>query len=462
MNDVGWFSVDLADRGITLQSDFFVGIGYDGQNTPTLGIDTVSNGSAYQWDAATDQWMPLDVTAFIRAEVSYPESPDKVSIALSDDLQGMPGETVRVPIQISGITSGGIDSLDLEMTYDPDILHFTGIVTENTSTTDWETDDIDSLRAGRVELEMHGGTRITNDGTLLYFEFLVSPTSQQGDASRLDFGLVLLNGGEVMVEPDPGRFTVFLGIPIQVSVTSYPEVGSEFWVAVNIGDEVWPVNNLFGLSFILRFTQTDLIDVVTPHAVNVIPGDFMGNDVIFFTVVEESNGNISVGLTRKAGQGGVSGSGTVLRALFVSDVSTPAGSGIEFSVTDITTTDVNGNAITLHPISRTVTIGGETAIKNVSVEIPTAFSLKQNFPNPFNPSTTIDYEIPIYSQVRLEIYNLLGAKIKTLVDTQQQPGHYSVVWDTKDENGSTVSGGMYLYRLQAGSYVDVRKMLLIR
>jgi hypothetical protein len=94
--------------------------------------------------------------------------------------------------------------------------------------------------------------------------------------------------------------------------------------------------------------------------------------------------------------------------------------------------------------------------------VPATFALDQNYPNPFNPSTTVRYQIPNNANVNLDIYNLQGQKIRTLVSKEQKAGYYSVVWDGRNEAGQTVSSGLYLYRVQAGSFVATHKMLMIK
>jgi hypothetical protein len=94
--------------------------------------------------------------------------------------------------------------------------------------------------------------------------------------------------------------------------------------------------------------------------------------------------------------------------------------------------------------------------------IPTAFALELNYPNPFNPSTTIRYQIPTDANVNLDIYNLQGQKIRSLIAKEQKAGYYNVVWDGRNEAGQTVSSGVYLYRVQAGSFVASHKMLMIK
>ena len=88
--------------------------------------------------------------------------------------------------------------------------------------------------------------------------------------------------------------------------------------------------------------------------------------------------------------------------------------------------------------------------------------LFQNYPNPFNPQTEIAYTLPEGSYVKLEIYNLLGQKVKVLVDEYQSAGTKKVVWDGRNENGEKVSSGIYFYRLDAGNYVQTKKMSLLK
>jgi hypothetical protein len=94
--------------------------------------------------------------------------------------------------------------------------------------------------------------------------------------------------------------------------------------------------------------------------------------------------------------------------------------------------------------------------------VPTEYSLKQNYPNPFNPSTEIRYELARSGSVELAVYNLLGQKIRTLVNQTQPAGVYSAQWDGQDDFGRAAASGVYLYQLTAGDFKETRKMLLLR
>jgi len=89
--------------------------------------------------------------------------------------------------------------------------------------------------------------------------------------------------------------------------------------------------------------------------------------------------------------------------------------------------------------------------------------LSQNYPNPFNPSTTIQFSLPTQTSVRLDIYNMLGQRVKTLVaDEMLQAGNYDVVWNGTNDQNITVPSGMYIYRITAGNFVDSKRMMFLK
>ena len=88
--------------------------------------------------------------------------------------------------------------------------------------------------------------------------------------------------------------------------------------------------------------------------------------------------------------------------------------------------------------------------------------LHNNFPNPFNPSTSIAYSIPINSSVSLKIYSLLGKEIVTLVNEVKTRGEYSVQWDAKNDLGNKVTSGIYLYKLAGRGFSQTKKMILLK
>ncbi len=90
------------------------------------------------------------------------------------------------------------------------------------------------------------------------------------------------------------------------------------------------------------------------------------------------------------------------------------------------------------------------------------FQLGQNYPNPFNPSTTIEFTVITREQVKIAIFDILGHQVKTLVNQTLPPGLHTVTWDGHNESGETVASGVYFYRIEAGEFVDVKKLTFIQ
>jgi len=94
--------------------------------------------------------------------------------------------------------------------------------------------------------------------------------------------------------------------------------------------------------------------------------------------------------------------------------------------------------------------------------VPELFALHQNYPNPFNPVTTIRYDVPEQSMITISIYNVLGQRVRELVNTEHAPGYYRVIWDGTNANGRPVTSGMYIYRITAGDYVSSKRLVITK
>jgi hypothetical protein len=114
--------------------------------------------------------------------------------------------------------------------------------------------------------------------------------------------------------------------------------------------------------------------------------------------------------------------------------------------------------VTVQRYERKTTAVAET---ESSLELPKVFSLSQNTPNPFNPSTTIRFELPHAAPVELSVFNISGQKIRTLVLGEKAAGSYSVMWGGRDKKGSRVASGIYFYRLRAEALIRTRKMVVL-
>ena len=105
----------------------------------------------------------------------------------------------------------------------------------------------------------------------------------------------------------------------------------------------------------------------------------------------------------------------------------------------------------------TITVNAITDVKTINGIIPDNFILMQNYPNPFNPTTTISFSLPYKSFVSLKVFDLLGREVATLVNEQKPAGTYTQKW-----NAQNFTSGIYFYRLQAGNYIETKKLILLK
>ena len=106
-----------------------------------------------------------------------------------------------------------------------------------------------------------------------------------------------------------------------------------------------------------------------------------------------------------------------------------------------------------------IIIHSDTSLLNTNEEsiLPKKFTLHQNYPNPFNPTTTIRYDLPMQSEVKLTIYNVLGQEVETLVNGKLVVGEHHIVWDAVN-----IASGVYFVRLQIGEFVEKQKVVLMK
>ncbi|NIR67256.1 MAG: M28 family peptidase, partial [Aliifodinibius sp.] len=144
--------------------------------------------------------------------------------------------------------------------------------------------------------------------------------------------------------------------------------------------------------------------------------------------------------------------------------------GVEYIGTDFKTITLSYPLFYINPIQAQDLVtevmlnkfSEPTPISQKQQQTPGKFSLEQNYPNPFNPTTTIRYNLAEATAVVLKIYNILGQEVLTLINEKQTAGEKSIVWNGRNRFGQKVSSGIYIYQLQAGEYLQSRKMVLLR
>ena len=109
-----------------------------------------------------------------------------------------------------------------------------------------------------------------------------------------------------------------------------------------------------------------------------------------------------------------------------------------------------------------ITLNASSVLSVEGDAMPAVFVLYQNYPNPFNPITTLSYDLPEDAMVSIKIYDMMGRVVKNLVSSSQGAGYRSVIWNATDDQGQSVSAGVYIYTIQAGSFISTKKMLLLK
>jgi len=125
-------------------------------------------------------------------------------------------------------------------------------------------------------------------------------------------------------------------------------------------------------------------------------------------------------------------------------------------------TATSGEEYILDGIGELVIPSAERFTLGLKAVVPATFTLHQNFPNPFNPITTLRYDLPEDNFIMLTVYDMLGRVVTQLVNTTQEAGFRLVKWDATDSFGKPVSAGVYLYQIRAGEFVQTRKMALLK
>lgn len=216
-----------------------------------------------------------------------------------------------------------------------------------------------------------------------------------------------------------------------------PKVGEEVAVQLSLADFV----ELKGYGFSLSYDASKL------EFVKVIgESDALGSgELAQPQILSQSEGEVAVAAYGEAVSEGEMGLSVVFRTK----------TEIEDTYVEVGASEVRDGNYAINQVALPAPLQIQTR--------PEAFALKDNYPNPFNPATTIKYALPEAAFVKLEIYNVVGQVVRTLVAEHQNAGRYVVQWDASNESGQNLSSGIYFYRLVAGSeFLEVKKMLLLK
>jgi hypothetical protein len=205
-----------------------------------------------------------------------------------------------------------------------------------------------------------------------------------------------------------------------------------------------------GLHFILQYepnliTPTKIISVDWAGFLTGTIASLFGEDKINFLIYDQGYNFIA------------SDSGIIFEVEYIVKDSLSDSTKAHLVFTEAMAADSSIMMLPFEFINGEISISPSVGVKETPNISPIKFELHQNYPNPFNPSTTIQFDIPKAAFVTLKVYNVLGQEVATLVNEKREAGRYEVEFD-----GSKLTSGVYFYRLQAGSFVQTRKMILLK
>ena len=417
-----------------------------------------------------------------------------MTVSVPDTTVGR-GASVIVPVNIESATGLGIVAAQITLIYDASIVTATKAVTEGTIASGW-SDITYNVTDGQIVIWMAGTTELVGTGALVNISFDVSATTDPGSISPLALLEMLLNEGNVPVTTvDHGVFTVagmYGDVTDDGSVTSFDasmilrygvgliDLNSMQQALADVTDDgtISALDASYVLQYVvglitsfpaeggsapkwaslersIRLGRSEqwndgwTISILIDEMDGVLAGEieliYTGVDVRevrtvdlaseYLSAVNVADGRIQLSF---AGARSSAGSGRIVEMVFDG-----------MPVLSIDRARLNEGSI---PVQ--IAEGG--------IEIPSAYRLSQNCPNPFNPETTIQYDVAQTSTVHLSVYALTGQLVRTLANAAHPAGSYTVAWDGTDSTGRDVASGVYLCRMVSGEFRASRKLLLMK
>jgi hypothetical protein len=247
------------------------------------------------------------------------------------------------------------------------------------------------------------------------------------------FGRAIEAAGKLL----PTRTGLNSDARLSLSAAGLANAGEETQILVNLADFA----ELKGYGFTLEYDANDL------EFVKVMPVDnnLLGETALSQPrVISQKDGEVSIAAYGETAVEGELAVNLVFRFK----------EGTEESFVELTQAQLRDSGFAVNQVASLDRFRIETR--------PESFALMDNFPNPFNPETTIKYQLPESADVKLEIRNVVGQLVRTLVAEHQSAGRYTVQWDASNDNGQQLSSGVYFYLVEAGDFRQVKRMLLLK
>ena len=274
---------------------------------------------------------------------------------------------------------------------------------------------------------------LNDDGTVNFADFILFISSYGKTAQGPATKPVILPPGV----NENAEFSLRLGSERVV-------VGQNVFVDVSLAN----VQDLMGYGFVLNY-DADKFEFVEAAPADQDLLKSTGGETPLFSSLANEAGQVSIA-NAVVNASEISGGGDIVRLTF--RVLQEFAENARFEIAE-------GLVFDPQQLSNPAVVAGVLDVQTT----PTEFALLQNFPNPFNPETTIGYELAESADVTLQIYNVVGQVVRTLIVAEpQSAGRYQIRWDGMDDRGVSVSSGVYFYRISAGEFQTVRKLMLLK
>jgi len=421
------------------------------------------------------------------------------TITLSfSDTTADPGDTVSVSVSVDGIAlEDSIMSFEFTLGVDTTELKFAGIDTVGCLASLFEIDS-NLVQPDTVKMAGYRTTALSSDGLFIKLKFIVSDTAGALDSFYYDFDEFFFNEGVPLVQSTPGYIIANGPLYGDVSVNgSINSLDASLILQYRVGkttlnDTALTAAEVSGNGSVTAYDASLIMRYVAGYisAFDVgymfAPKDAYANFESFLAKISETEEFVDYSVNLKN-----------VKNIYASDITFNV-TGLELEKCSNTSTTknfmveeylkdgilnialagaepVSGSVEILklkfkklgnnHNIEMEEVIVNETEI-TVSGEIasllPDTYDLHQNYPNPFNSETVIKYQLPEAGHVEISIYNLLGQNVRTLVNKETNAGYFTVKWNGRNDAGNTVSSGIYIVTIKAGSFFKTRKMIYLR
>ena len=408
--------------------------------------------------------------------------------------------SIVVPIEVSDITRGNVTAFQFNLSYDPSILVATGYSTDGTLGEGFGM-SINIDTPGRVSVAAAGVEPLVGGGTLLLLEF--AATSTDVGHTLIAFEDALLNegypplttvDGSVTVEPNYGDASLNGSISALDATLVLRHVAE----METLSGAAWANAEVSGNGDVTALDASLILQYVV-GLIDHFPAEGTAKQLVAENVqailkwgeatFDEQTGEVEIPLYLEATSGPV----TAVKVQVPFDPALVTIEDVQIHAPEswLSIDRVGEEDLTIvmagpEPLqsiqvatlrmrlvdpTASVALEGESIINEQVASaleatelrmIPKEFKLGANYPNPFTTVTTIGYQLPEAQHVTLEVYNALGQRVRVLVNQEQEAGFYRITWDGRSDAGTPLSSGLYIYRIHAGDFVQVKKMMIVR